>query len=704
MKLDKYWLLTIISILEFILLPILSYFVTKKSFEGHILNTLIGSAESYVEVSAVSVGSKKRVNELIGILERAPYIEKVYLKQPPSLEGEFLIKKNLIFPDGKKEIYIALDKNFIESKSQLIALKTSLLLLLIIVPGNIVILYFIQKLYLKPLDRIRQDIKKISKGQLNKLPYSKNNDEFDRIRISINNMIEKIEQKNIKEEIISQFIHLLTIGKGFNGEFVSLIKKVLSMAGCDGAIIGIKDFDDSNQVSLRLIITSEGSKVFRKKVDDLEGIEPLLLEANREIETDKENILSSFEREIGIKHVFAIPLSSFSEILGFTIFFKKSKEPLSEENKNFLRNISRSIAISTQIRKLIYNLERKLQEEKELTKGIVESFVRGIEIRDAYTRGHSERVAYYSKRIAEELGLTPKEVEATYIAGLLHDIGKIGIPDSILLKPSKLTDEEYEIIKIHPELSYELLKHIEPLKDSLPGIRYHHERWNGSGYPEGLKENKIPIQARILAIADSFDAMTSNRIYRKGMEKREALKEISSKAGKFYDPDVVNVALRVFMYETPPVTSEEYYLSSELFKTLEERRLDYFLRDHLTGVFSRTALEFAFSVARERFPHLFAFTVDIRKLREINIKEGWKRGDYILKKTVELLNSELQNAVIVRYSGDNFLVFTNKFDSLDSVIRKLEAELQVELTYNVLTQINDIEQLKKELTKLEFET
>ncbi len=702
MRIDKYWLLSAISLLVSVLIGAGAFFISYQFFKDELLMNSLKNAENYTEVTAVSVGSKAKARQLVEILERAPYIEKVLLK-PPEEKSEFLIKKELLFPDGKLKVFLLLNKELIVERAKESAQKVALSIFLVTLILTGLILIAVRNFYLKPLWRIRRDIGKISRGELFKLPEGKTNDEFNRIRKSINQMIDTIRKKTEREDVISQFIHLLTVGKGFNGEFVSLMRKVLNITGCDGVIIGVKEPDNVN-IKVRLIHKDERTEplVLTKPIDNLQGIEPYLLEIQKEVETTKTSLLSSLEREIGIKYVFGIPLTVMSETVGFIIFFKKDENPVKEEVKHFIRNIAKSIAISVEIKKLINNLEEKLKREKELTEKIVKSLVRGIEIRDSYTRGHSERVAFFSKRIAEAMGLKKEEVEAIYIAGLLHDIGKIGIPDSILLKPGKLSKEEYEIIKFHPLLSYELLKHIDVLKDSLPGIKYHHERWDGSGYPEGLKGDEIPLQARILAVADSFDAMTSDRIYRKGIPKAQAITELRKLSGKDYDPEVVENALYILLNETPPPSEE--FISPELLNLIEERRLDYYLRDSLTGVFNRNALELAYGIAKERFKDFKAFTVDIKELRNINVKEGWEKGDQILKKTVELLQTKLKNAIIVRYSGDNFLIFFPQREAVEVTVRDIEKKLGIKLTFHQIESFKDIEDLKVELTTLEFES
>jgi HD-GYP domain-containing protein (c-di-GMP phosphodiesterase class II) len=171
--------------------------------------------------------------------------------------------------------------------------------------------------------------------------------------------------------------------------------------------------------------------------------------------------------------------------------------------------------------------------------------VSALDARDKYTRGHSERVACLGREIALELRLSEKETEDIYISGLLHDIGKIGVPDHVLLKPGRLTDEEFQIIKQHPTIGYEILKQIPAMSAVLPGVLHHHEAVDGSGYPFGLVGNAIPLMARILAVADSFDAMTTTRAYRPKMPLEKALGILRSEAGVQWDAQVVEAFLRL---------------------------------------------------------------------------------------------------------------------------------------------------------------
>ena len=172
---------------------------------------------------------------------------------------------------------------------------------------------------------------------------------------------------------------------------------------------------------------------------------------------------------------------------------------------------------------------------KTITTEVMEALARTIDAKDKYTNGHSLRVAMYSMMLAKELGMSKQQQLDIYYMGLLHDIGKIGIPNSIINKTTKLTDEEYEIIKKHPIYGYDILSQIQSMPDLSIGARYHHERVDGKGYPDGLSGYDIPYMARIIAVADSYDTMTSNRSYRKYLPQAVARSEIENNIGTQFD-------------------------------------------------------------------------------------------------------------------------------------------------------------------------
>jgi HD-GYP domain-containing protein (c-di-GMP phosphodiesterase class II) len=205
-----------------------------------------------------------------------------------------------------------------------------------------------------------------------------------------------------------------------------------------------------------------------------------------------------------------------------------------------LGDLGNSFNIMTdQIERFIGDLQRSAQENRELFLGTVKGLAAAIDGKDPYTRGHSERVSRFSMAIAQRLGLSDEETEKIRISALLHDVGKIAIDDNILKKPSALTDEEYEIMKGHPQKGYKIMNQIPAMKEFLPGMYMHHEMVNGMGYPQGLKGDEIPLMGKIVAVADTFDAMTTDRPYQKAMKFEDALARIESFVGTRYDPAVV---------------------------------------------------------------------------------------------------------------------------------------------------------------------
>ncbi len=186
-----------------------------------------------------------------------------------------------------------------------------------------------------------------------------------------------------------------------------------------------------------------------------------------------------------------------------------------------------------------------IREQEHLLINTVRSLVTALDAKDAYTRGHSERVALFSKRIAETLGYDASSAERLYLSGLLHDVGKIGVSDATLRKPDKLTDEEFAEIKRHPDEGWSILRDLEQMRYVLPGVLHHHERVDGLGYPDNLVAERIPLDARIMAVADAYDAMTSDRAYRAGMPHDTAIKILREGAGTQWDAQCVDAFLSV---------------------------------------------------------------------------------------------------------------------------------------------------------------
>ncbi|MHC5028011.1 MAG: HD domain-containing phosphohydrolase, partial [Planctomycetota bacterium] len=195
--------------------------------------------------------------------------------------------------------------------------------------------------------------------------------------------------------------------------------------------------------------------------------------------------------------------------------------------------------------------------------GTLEALTASIDAKDPYTCGHSLRVAHLTRQLAEAAEYEPDEVGTARIAGLVHDVGKIGVPEQVLSKPGKLNEEEFAWIRRHPEIGHRILKDIPKFTAILPGVLYHHERWDGKGYPEGLSGTEIPPVARMIALADAFDAMSSTRTYRKAMTRSDVLSEIERCAGSQFDPQLAALFLQLDLGEFDRLLAEHRNMQAD---------------------------------------------------------------------------------------------------------------------------------------------
>jgi len=226
-------------------------------------------------------------------------------------------------------------------------------------------------------------------------------------------------------------------------------------------------------------------------------------------------------------------------------------------------------------------LDQALNSLEDAYRSTLRALTAALETRDLETHGHSERVVTYSLRLGREYGLDSQRIKALEFGSLLHDIGKIGVPDSILRKPAKLTDDEWVLMRQHPVHGQQILRGIEFLEGAARVVAQHHEQWNGSGYPAGLSGEDIDVCARIFAVADAFDAITSDRVYRKGKPYEAAAQELDDWAGKQFDPKVVEAFHRV-----PKEDWEELHARSLIKKEdpLDVRRMIQMLESQLEAV------------------------------------------------------------------------------------------------------------------------
>lgn len=291
---------------------------------------------------------------------------------------------------------------------------------------------------------------------------------------------------------------------------------------------------------------------------------------------------------------------------------------------------------------------------------VIEMLITLVEDKDIYTGGHSKRVAMYASKIGEKLNLTDEENQVLYHTGLLHDIGKVLTPDSILLKPARLKTAEFQIIKRHPVDSEKMVSSITSLKEYQKIIRHHHERYDGKGYPDGLKGEEIPLLSRILSVADSFDAMTSNRIYKHKKSIPEAIKEIRKCAGSQFDPNLIFASVEVF--ESSTKASELGQIPQT---TIELERFAYFFKDALTGAYSPKYLDYFLQENYNNKQFKCCYFIQVHHMHLYNEIYGWEQGNHTLMEISLRIKALFHSSFVFRVFGDDFVVLNASHVEID---------------------------------------
>jgi len=296
-----------------------------------------------------------------------------------------------------------------------------------------------------------------------------------------------------------------------------------------------------------------------------------------------------------------------------------------------------------------YRSKKYFDEKTKNYEESIYSFVDIMERRDSYTAGHSKRVANYAFLIAKKLNFSEDDLKLIYRAGMLHDIGKIEIPDALLLKPESLTEGEYKLIKRHPKVGAELLSR-EPFFDLASIVLHHHEHYDGSGYPYGLKGSEIPFLSQIISIADVYDAVTTNRAYREAMSKKEALKIIEEGRGKLFNPDIVDISKEIFIKEE--IINDTSQMPNNM---LDEIKFSYYFRDQLTGFFNINYLKFLLK-HKENYEYICIYHLNFLNFTAYNRKYGWKKGDKFLQDVAQMISDTYEDCILIRVFSDNFLI------------------------------------------------
>lgn len=337
----------------------------------------------------------------------------------------------------------------------------------------------------------------------------------------------------------------------------------------------------------------------------------------------------------------------------YKISEKLKKFAENEQYKNHLQELveQKRSEISDMLKFQIDNYEQTLI-----------SMVEMIEERDTYTAGHSKRVAMYSKMIAKEMGYSEEECVLIYQAGILHDIGKIATPDAVLLNPKNLNNIEYKLIQEHVSVSYRVLEKI-PMFNSMAEIVYsHHERYDGNGYPRGLKANEVLPLARIMIVADAFDAMTTNRIYKARKTVNEALNELIRFKEKQFHPEVVDIALSLLKDVEVDEKINQFPTTR-----IERERFAYFYKDTLGDIYNQNYLDVVLmkNSYEQEFKYLNIFYLN--HFYEYNKKYSWKEGDVLLGQFANCLGEYFKDSMVFRVFGDDFVTLCKEKINLDKL-------------------------------------
>ncbi len=309
----------------------------------------------------------------------------------------------------------------------------------------------------------------------------------------------------------------------------------LALKLVDGEVCSILLFDEQDNEFHPKVVKGEAEEINRNYTHS----SALKMVFNEVVDRKEAVMISSNEHQDISPSLICAPLMIRNSILGIlSIRKKKNREIFNKKDLHHILSLTKRASL---------NLENKILYESIYSNimDTLKSLISSIQARDHYTEEHSQRVTEMSLRIAAQMGCSMKDMESLKIAGVLHDVGKIATPDSILLKPDKLTLEEFLIIKNHPTIGENILRPVVLLEKERKIIECHHERWDGKGYPWGISGTEIPFLARILSVADSFDAMTNNRPYRPAMPVEEAIEELGKNKNTQFDEDVVNAFIKI---------------------------------------------------------------------------------------------------------------------------------------------------------------
>ncbi|MDO9265819.1 MAG: response regulator [Sulfurimonas sp.] len=428
-----------------------------------------------------------------------------------------------------------------------------------------------------------------------------------------------------------------------------LKKLFLNVKSAENGEIGLCEFKNS---SFDLVITDI-------QMPCMNGIE--MIEAIKNDSPEQEIIiLTAFSESYYFMDAIRFDVSGYLikpidfDKINITLFRITNKIIAMKENKLYKQELERLVKEEVEKNNIledekIYNYEQTLM-----------ALVKMIEQRDTYTGGHSERVAKYCKIIASEMGCAPADCDLIYRAGILHDIGKIVTPDTILLKPGKLEGNEYGLIQEHVTAGKQMLEKIPMYKELASIIGSHHERYDGGGYPEKLKGDAIGFLSRIMIVADAFDAMTTNRIYKPRLSQAEALSEIVANSAKQFDPIVAKFAVEALKKIEVDTNSTQMPHGK-----IEEERFAYFYKDQITGLYNQTYLDLSLVQNSSSDIYKYINFISIHNFGNFNQSNGWHDGDVLLNSIGVYLMQTFPKYLLFRFEGDDFIILSEEEAKID---------------------------------------
>lgn len=374
--------------------------------------------------------------------------------------------------------------------------------------------------------------------------------------------MERVENLELQ---VQELLKLLEAAKQLNSNleieevFQNILLQMVTMVGAEAGTLWVLD-QDGEEIKVVAAYGESADKIVNIRLKKDEGIagkvimsgEPVLIRDVQE-HPDWSNRVDESSGFV-TKSMITVPLTVKGKVLG-------SLQLLNKKQCDFFNeaDVSLAVALASQSAMALHN-SQMYDELQQMFLSMIRTLAKVLDARDLYTAGHSERVANYSVWIAGKLGMAADKKKELYKAALLHDVGKIGIPDDILRKPDRLTKEEYDSIKLHTVIGADILSNMEPkraMADVIQTARSHHERMDGSGYPDGLKGNEISLFARIVGVADTFDAMTTARSYSKGMPYRDAAEELIRCKDTLFDSAIVDAFTTVLAESDYDLTQYE---------------------------------------------------------------------------------------------------------------------------------------------------